>query len=264
MNTEKLKALLANAKLKTVARVTGVTLYRLCKFVETGEIYAEDLGKLAQYFGLSVGWFYDEEGENTPLGADIKAVLERYYDEEEETPVEGERPIERLIRFMKRMTEARRVMGLMDFSKKCGIATSFIYTQQRQGGSVSSTTMAKIAENFPELNLAWLCTGKGRMITDIRLFNIYKKELKAVLESVDTIHEEGALAEYYKKIYLLLREENEAMKNALDTGDKTKLFAKDVKVLYDLAETLQAVMKERKIELPTTQRPLFGEKEKEG
>lgn len=50
------------------------------------------------------------------------------------------------------------------FSVKNGINESTIRKILTENTSIRSDNLAKIAENFPEINLDWLITGRGEMI----------------------------------------------------------------------------------------------------
>lgn len=55
-------------------------------------------------------------------------------------------------------------VSILSFAKKCGISEGSIRKVLNENTSITSTSLQKIAENFPEINLDWLLTGRGSMI----------------------------------------------------------------------------------------------------
>ena len=50
------------------------------------------------------------------------------------------------------------------FSQKIGVNEGTLRKVLTENTTLRSDTLAKIAENFPEINLDWLITGRGEMI----------------------------------------------------------------------------------------------------
>lgn len=55
-------------------------------------------------------------------------------------------------------------LSVLAFTRKCGISEGCIRKVIVENTSVTSTNLQKIAENFPEINLDWLLTGRGSML----------------------------------------------------------------------------------------------------
>lgn len=69
------------------------------------------------------------------------------------------RLIDRLNRYLE-----RKDISPYAFEKACGVANGYLGKQSRGKGSVGSEILEKISVQYPDLNLVWLITGKGRMI----------------------------------------------------------------------------------------------------
>ena len=50
------------------------------------------------------------------------------------------------------------------FEKNCEVANGYLGKQMRGKGTVGSDILEKIADKYPDLNLVWLITGKGKML----------------------------------------------------------------------------------------------------
>ncbi len=65
-----------------------------------------------------------------------------------------------------RLTEFAKTQGfktLSGFESACGFTKNTL-TKDREG--ISSTTLVKISDKFPQLSLDWVILGRGRMIMD--------------------------------------------------------------------------------------------------
>lgn len=51
-----------------------------------------------------------------------------------------------------------------EFERTCGIANGYLGKQLKGKGSVGSDILEKVSREYPDLNLVWLITGKGKMI----------------------------------------------------------------------------------------------------
>jgi len=60
--------------------------------------------------------------------------------------------------------ETKKIKPL-EFERRCKISNGYFARQLKKGGSIGSDILERIAEGYPELNLIWLITGKGAMIT---------------------------------------------------------------------------------------------------
>ena len=80
-----------------------------------------------------------------------------------------ERAIDRLRKFARYARDKGVVKGENSFEAYCELSNRYIYNSIRNGkGAIGTDIIARIVDKFPELNVKWLCTGKGNMIeTDI-------------------------------------------------------------------------------------------------
>lgn len=54
------------------------------------------------------------------------------------------------------------------FEQKCGLANGYIGKQLKAKGSVGSDILEKVGEVYPDLNLVWLITGRGKILVKPR------------------------------------------------------------------------------------------------
>lgn len=53
-----------------------------------------------------------------------------------------------------------------DFERKCSLSAKYISNNMHTGkGNIGTEMLGRIVRVFPQLNLAWLCTGDGAMLT---------------------------------------------------------------------------------------------------
>jgi hypothetical protein len=52
------------------------------------------------------------------------------------------------------------------FERECGVANGYLQKQKKGKGSIGSDILEKIHAKYNDLNVFWLVTGKGRMLTD--------------------------------------------------------------------------------------------------
>jgi len=55
-------------------------------------------------------------------------------------------------------------MSAYSFEKNCDLSNGYLGKQYRGKGTMGSEVLLKIQACFPDLNIHWLLTGKGRMI----------------------------------------------------------------------------------------------------
>jgi len=69
----------------------------------------------------------------------------------------------RLIERLHYYLEYKQITAYL-FEKTCGLSNGYLGKQLRGKGSVGSEILEKIGEQYPDLNLTWLITGRGKMI----------------------------------------------------------------------------------------------------
>lgn len=54
-----------------------------------------------------------------------------------------------------------------DFERQCSLSPKYITNNMHSGkGNIGTEMLGRIIRVFPQLNLAWLCTGMGAMLTE--------------------------------------------------------------------------------------------------
>jgi hypothetical protein len=81
------------------------------------------------------------------------------------------------------------------FERTCDLSNGYFARQLNVSGSIGSDILEKIAEAYPDLNIAWLITGKGAMITKPPTTTRDDEQANLLLEEEQ--------AEYKKKIGLI-------------------------------------------------------------
>ncbi len=133
---------------------------------------------------ISMGWLILDEGE--PL-KEMETPAEGYA---EELPAEAGSAIERLRQFAAYERRQGVVKGESSFEVYCGLSNRYIYNAIRNGkGAIGSDMICRVAMRFPELNVDWLCTGRGEMITTpAEESMIYKKAYEGAMMQVEALN----------------------------------------------------------------------------
>jgi hypothetical protein len=80
---------------------------------------------------------------------------------------ENQRSIDRLYMFAQWLKENGRVKSLAQFEISSGVAKNYlINTLQSPKGSVGADILRSIYLAYPYINIAWVVTGMGKMISD--------------------------------------------------------------------------------------------------
>lgn len=72
--------------------------------------------------------------------------------------------VERLYEYMK-----QKELSAYAVERACGVSNGYLGKQLKGKGSIGSDILERIKENYPELSLIWLVTGKGPMLIDLTL-----------------------------------------------------------------------------------------------
>lgn len=76
-----------------------------------------------------------------------------------------ERAIDRLLQFISYLkSTGNEIKNAKTFEEKCGLSNSYISNSKKGNGSIGSDMIARIMSGFPQLNVEWLCSGKGEML----------------------------------------------------------------------------------------------------
>lgn len=74
-------------------------------------------------------------------------------------------PIQRLRAFVQWVQSQRMCKSEFDFERRCGLSAKYIANNANSGkGNIGSEMLGRIVKAFPQLNLAWICTGEGAML----------------------------------------------------------------------------------------------------
>lgn len=77
-----------------------------------------------------------------------------------------ERVIDRLMLFADWCKKGKLCKTRNDFERICGLTHNYLYNSKVNAkSSVGTDVISKIHEKFPMMNLTWVITGKGSMIT---------------------------------------------------------------------------------------------------
>jgi hypothetical protein len=88
------------------------------------------------------------------------------------------------------------------FERACKVANGYFGKQLRVKGSIGSDILEKVAEVYPDLNIVWLITGKGAMITKPPTTTKEDKETNIILEEEQEVYKkEVELWDGAKKIF---------------------------------------------------------------
>lgn len=73
-------------------------------------------------------------------------------------------PIQRLREFVKYSQQQGMCKSEYEFERKCGLCPKYISNNMHSGkGNIGTEMLGRIIKAFPQLNLAWICTGDGSM-----------------------------------------------------------------------------------------------------
>jgi transcriptional regulator with XRE-family HTH domain len=119
----------------------------------------------------------------------------------------------RVIDRLERFWESKN-FKLRQFEKICGIANGYLGKQLKGRGSVGTDILQRIHDQFPELNLFWVITGKGTMLISP---DLHKKEMDDL-----QLQEEDAVYQTKSKMVSILREQLDALENAFPEKKKKR------------------------------------------
>lgn len=73
-------------------------------------------------------------------------------------------PIQRLREFVKWAQSQGLCKSEYDFERICSLSPKYISNNMHTGkGNIGTEMLGRIIKAFPQLNLAWICTGEGAM-----------------------------------------------------------------------------------------------------
>ncbi len=102
-------------------------------------------------------------------------------------------PIQRLREFIKWAQSQGLCKSEYDFERQCSLATKYISNNANSGkGNIGTEMLGRIVKAFPQLNLAWICTGQGPMLMqsngDNSLNADYKQAYEAAMLQIEALN----------------------------------------------------------------------------
>lgn len=101
-------------------------------------------------------------------------------------------PIGRLYSFVRWSMLQGLCKSEYDFEKKCDLSKRYLSNNIKSGkGNIGTEMLGRIVRVFPQLNLAWLCTGEGAMLTDSgddALNDDYKQAYEGAMMQVEALN----------------------------------------------------------------------------
>ena len=102
-------------------------------------------------------------------------------------------PIQRLRAFVQWAQSQGLCRNEYDFERKCSLSAKYISTNTHTGkGNIGTEMLGRIVRVFPQLNLAWLCTGDGAMLAtgggDNSLNADYKQAYEGAMMQVEALN----------------------------------------------------------------------------
>lgn len=74
-------------------------------------------------------------------------------------------PIQRLRTFVAWAKKEGLCTSESNFERQCSLATNYLTNNSHTGkGNIGTEMLGRIIRKFPQLNLAWICTGEGAML----------------------------------------------------------------------------------------------------
>lgn len=102
-------------------------------------------------------------------------------------------PIQRLREFVRWTQTQGLCRNEYDFERQCGLSAKYISNNANTGkGDIGTKMLGRIIQAFPQLNLAWLCTGDGAMLMTVGGDNTlnadYKQAYEAAMMQIEALN----------------------------------------------------------------------------
>ena len=101
-------------------------------------------------------------------------------------------PILRLREFVCRAQAQGLCKSEYDFERQCSLSAKYISNNANSGkGNIGTEMLGRIVRAFPQLNLAWICTGDGPMLMqngDNALNADYKQAYEAAMLQIEALN----------------------------------------------------------------------------
>ncbi len=100
-----------------------------------------------------------------------------------------ETPIQRLRKFVSWAKDEGLCRSEYDFERQCGLAPKYLGNNSSNGkGNIGSEMLGRIIRVYPQLNLAWVCTGDGQMLMDSVLNTDYRQAYEGAIMQIEALH----------------------------------------------------------------------------
>lgn len=101
-------------------------------------------------------------------------------------------PIQRLRAFVQWAQSQGLCKSEYDFERQCSLSAKYISNNMHTGkGNIGTEMLGRIVKAFPQLNLAWICTGDGPMLMqsgDSTLNADYKQAYEAAMMQIEALN----------------------------------------------------------------------------
>ena len=101
-----------------------------------------------------------------------------------------ETPILRLRRFVQWAMSEGMCDNEREFEQQCGLSQRYISNNDSKGkGNLGTEILGRIIKTYPQLDLAWLCTGEGDMILrEHVLYYGYQKAYEGAMMQIEALN----------------------------------------------------------------------------
>ena len=118
-----------------------------------------------------------------------------YYAQVAEEAIQRQEPIQTPILRLREFVRWAQIQGLCkseyDFERQCSLSAKYISNNANSGkGNIGTEMLGRIVKAFPQLNLAWICTGEGPMLTQgaSDLNADYKQAYEGAMMQLEALH----------------------------------------------------------------------------
>lgn len=99
-------------------------------------------------------------------------------------------PVSRLLQFVDWTIENGLCSSMLDFERTCGLSSRYLINAgQTPKLDFRVEKIGRIARQFPQLNLRWLCTGEGSMIkSESQRSDGYREAYEAAMLQIEALN----------------------------------------------------------------------------
>ena len=162
-----------------------------------------------------------------------------------------ERAIDRLLQFIEYLKKTDgEVKNAKVFEKKCGLSNSYIANSKKSNGSIGSDTIAKILSSFPQLNVEWICTGRGDMLKKVMAF--FSEILGSRNVSIETARDNSMFPVIEQGSMVAVSQEPE---NELICGQIYAIYMPDDSIFFRYVSKVESA---KILVVPANREPQYG------